>query len=75
MAMASVAGGWAAPKSDILVQAWPGSFPATTSALRLETSDIDDETHRWSRLAEKVCAALLSLTVKCQERCLTGVFP
>lgn len=54
MALASSAGGWAAPKADIIVQAGPGPFPATTGALRLETGDIDGETQRWSRVVERL---------------------
>jgi hypothetical protein len=54
MALASAAGGWAAPKADIVVQAGPGSFPATSGALRLESGDIDGETQRWSRLVDKL---------------------
>lgn len=54
MALASAAGGWAAPKADITVQAGPGTFPATTSALRLEASDIAGETQRWTRLVERL---------------------
>lgn len=54
MALASAVGGWAAPKADLAVQAGPGSFPASTSALRLETSDIEDETPRWQRVVERL---------------------
>lgn len=54
MALASAAGGWAAPKADLVVQAGPGSFPATTSAVRLEMSDIEGETPRWHRLVERL---------------------
>lgn len=58
MALASAAGGWAAPKADIVVQAGPGNFPATTSAMRLETHDIEGETPRWLRLVERLREAL-----------------
>lgn len=54
MALAAAAGGWPAPKADIVVQAGPGNFPATNGALRLEASDIDGETQRWSRLVERL---------------------
>ena len=54
MTLVSAAGGWAAPQADIMVQAGPGSFPASNGALRLETSDIDGETQRWSRLVERL---------------------
>ena len=43
-----------APNADIVVQAGPGNFPGTTGALRLEASDIDEETQRWSRLVERL---------------------
>jgi hypothetical protein len=54
MALASASGGWAAPKADIAIQAGPGNFSAATGALRLEASDIDGETQRWSRLVERL---------------------
>ncbi len=54
MALASSTGGWTAPKADIVVQAGPGTFPAAAGALRLETSDIEDETQPWTRVVERL---------------------
>ncbi len=55
MALASAAGGWSRPgRADIIVQAGPGDFPDGTHALRLETSDIEQETARWIRFVEKL---------------------
>lgn len=54
MTLLSAAGGWAAPKVDIMVQAGPGNFPTTNGALRLETSDIEGETQRWSRVVDRL---------------------
>ncbi len=54
MTLVSAAGGWAAPKADIVVQAGAGSFPATTHALRLEAADIAAAAPRWQRLVERL---------------------
>lgn len=55
MALAAAAGGWSLPaRADIVVQGGPGEFPEHRNALRLEISDIEDETARWVRLVEKL---------------------
>lgn len=55
MALASAAGGWAMPaRADIKVQAGPGDFPQSSSALRLTAEDIEDATPRWSRFLDKL---------------------
>jgi len=55
MALAGAAGEWALPaRADIIVQAGPGTFPPSGSALRLEADDIDGGTARWARFIEKL---------------------
>lgn len=55
MALAAAAGGWALPaRADIIVQAGPGEFAASGTALRLETPDIEGGTARWTRFLEKL---------------------
>jgi len=53
MALASAADGWARPaRADMIVQAGPGEFPASTNALRLETNDIETDGPRWRRFVD-----------------------
>lgn len=52
--IASSAGGWAAPKADILIQAGPGEFPQTAGALRLTREDVGGDTPRWNRLVDQL---------------------
>lgn len=59
MALASAVGGWARPaRADIVVQAGPGDFPASASAFRLDTGDIDADTPRWRRFVGRLRSAL-----------------
>lgn len=59
MALASATDGWARPaRADMIVQAGPGDFPASASALRLETDDIEADGPRWRRFVEKLRGAL-----------------
>jgi hypothetical protein len=39
---------------DIVVQAGPGEFPKSASALRLETSDIEGGTRRWTAFVDQL---------------------
>ena len=46
--------GSASATGDMLVQAGPGDFPKSGSALRLETADIENSTKRWTAFAERL---------------------
>lgn len=54
MALVSARGGDALPLCEIVVQAGPGDFPASSKAHRLTAEDIDGETRRWTRLVEQL---------------------
>lgn len=58
VAFISARGNPAPANPDLVVQAGPGDFPKTGSALRLEATDIENRTRRWSafldRLADKL---------------------
>jgi hypothetical protein len=59
LAAISAAGRFAAPgDADFVLLAGPGEFPSTPGALRLETSDIDARSRRWTAVAEKLGAKL-----------------
>lgn len=54
-AIASSAGVWAGPaKPDIVIQGGPGEFPHEAGALRLNDSDLEGDTPRWTRLLERL---------------------
>jgi hypothetical protein len=55
MALVSVRGGFAPPQdSDLIVLAGPGEFPETRDALRLEASDIEYNSKRWTALLDRL---------------------
>src|SRR5262245_48168661 len=55
MALVSSRGGFAPPQdSDLVVLAGPGEFSETRDALRLEASDIEYNSKRWSALLERL---------------------
>jgi hypothetical protein len=59
LAVISAAGRFAPPSdADIVLLAGPGDFPALPGALRLEASDIDERSRRWTALVEKLGSKL-----------------
>jgi hypothetical protein len=59
LAAISAVGRFAAPgDADIVLLAGPGEFSAVPRALRLEASDIDERSRRWTAFAEKLGAKL-----------------
>lgn len=55
MALVSANGGAAMPpRCDLVVQAGPGDFPASSQALRLTVDDIETGSRRWTRLVEQL---------------------
>jgi hypothetical protein len=46
--------GSAIANADIAVQAGPGDFPKSGSALRLEARDIEDQTRRWAAFVDRL---------------------
>jgi hypothetical protein len=55
MALVSSRGGFAPPQdSDLVVLAGPGEFQNTKDALRLETSDIEYNSKRWTALCDRL---------------------
>jgi hypothetical protein len=66
LALLSARGSSAPANPDIVAQAGPGDFPKTNGALRLETTDIENRTKRWSafldRLADRLGRPSLAAT-------------
>jgi hypothetical protein len=59
MALVSARAGFAPPQdSDLIVLAGPGEFPETRDALRLEASDIEYNSKRWTTLLDKLSRKL-----------------
>jgi MORN repeat len=58
VALVSISGSISHGKSDIVVLAGPGDFPATSGVLRLEVSDIEGQTRRWSSFVDQLSRTL-----------------
>lgn len=54
LALVSISGAGGNGQADIVVQSGPGDFPRTSGVLRLETSDIEGQTRRWTTLVEQL---------------------
>ena len=58
LALVSASGGSLQGSADIVVQAGPGEFPKVARALRLETSDIEHQSRRWSAFVDQLRSRL-----------------
>jgi hypothetical protein len=58
LAILASRGSGAARDADLVVLSGPGEFRATTNALRLEASDIEQRTRRWIAFADRLGAKL-----------------
>ena len=70
MALVSSRGGFAPPQdSDLIVLAGPGEFSETRNALRLEASDIEYNSKRWTALCDRLGKKLgrASLTISPED--------